>query len=485
MAAFPLIGQAQKPGKTAEKAKSGTPKATAAPSAPAAEPTEKDKAASTEDADDQEQVATPASQATKESTAEVFKDPKVVELLEKKFQPLAGASPSLQMKKQVQEMYGGTPINRDILAKYVTGLAADLTNPQYIRAFMEQGAAGGNAGRGMRDAIKSLLDPVDAAKRSQNAEFLHAYSQELLKVFPRVLENHPVSRIQAMVVLGQTGSPDAVDVFAQQLNNKNQIIWVKLWAARGITNIVQSSAGNRVDEVLSGRAIPAAKALTNFLNRETDTPWPVQLRALEALGALRLAADPAASSKVEMADAAVRQLANREAKPEVRAQAAWALGMMRLGNINQFNYPLVAYLIGDLAADVGERVAASYGENLSRAEYWAAVLVYQIFPALYGQDGIRDSGLKTQGAGPNRAVNQLADLVRPLVKTSVDLLKSPPGGRAQVAKDLNERVGQLRAYLDKNRPSNTFLVPQGNQFPLQADVAGAPGQPARVAGGGR
>ena len=63
-------------------------------------------------------------------------------------------------------------------------------------------------------------------------------------------------------------------------------------------------------------------------------------------------------------------LPNPEIRPEVRAEAAWALGMMRVSQASgTFNYPLIAYYIGEVAADLGERVAANYESNLALAQY--------------------------------------------------------------------------------------------------------------------
>ncbi len=483
-ALFPLVGLSQSPGKASDASKKGAPAAPAAKGATST-PVPSEAAGAKEKADDsKDKDAAPASDTVKDPAVEIFKDPKTLDLLEKKYKGLSGEMVTQPLKKQVLEMAVGAPINRDVVARLVAGYAADLTNPNYLKGFLEIGQAGGVNSQRLRQAVSGLLEPLDQARRSTNSEFLNAYSQELLKVLPRVLENHPVSRLFAVIVLGQTGSPDTIDTFVKQLNDKNQTVWVKLWSARGITNIAQTPAGNRVDEMLAGRAIPAAKALSGFLNRETDSPWPAQLRGLEALGALRLAADPAAPAKVEMADAAARLLASPTAKLEVRAQAAWALGMMRLGSgVAQFNYPLVAYFIGGIAADVGERVATSHDDNVTRGEYWTSILVYQIFPAFFGQEGAKESGLlKIPGVQSNKAVADVANLVKPVVKTAVDLIKAPRGIQPQLSKELQERVGQLRAFLEHNPPSNTFLVPQGNQFPLKAEVAGEPAQPARVAG---
>src|SRR5262249_13648662 len=131
----------------------------------------------------------------------------------------------------------------------------------------------------------------------------------------------------------------------------------------------------------------AAKALATLLARE-DLPWTVQLRVLEALGAMRQAADPTAQSKVEFASAILQILANPEIRPEVRAEAAWAMGMLRVSAASgAFNYPLVAYYIGEVTADLGERVAANFQPNVTLAQYWASPLIYQIHASLNGQDG--------------------------------------------------------------------------------------------------
>ena len=74
----------------------------------------------------------------------------------------------------------------------------------------------------------------------------------------------------------------------------------------------------------------AAKVVADFLEQEKDLPWPVQYRALEALGSLRQASTARPKGgQPEMASAAIRFLADPEAKPEVRAEAGWCSARCR------------------------------------------------------------------------------------------------------------------------------------------------------------
>ena len=95
-----------------------------------------------------------------------------------------------------------------------------------------------------------------------------------------------------------------------------------------------------------------------------------------------------------MASAALERLADPKARPEVRAWAAWALGLMRVNpQLAKYNYSLIAHYVGLLAADLGDKIAEVASENPEQAQYWTGLLLYQVYPALTGQPGVRDSGL--------------------------------------------------------------------------------------------
>jgi len=265
------------------------------------------------------------------------------------------------------------------------------------------------------------------------------------------------------------------------LKDPDQTVWVKLWAAKGLANIVQNGA--RADD-LGARAIPAADALSDFLEEHKDVPWPVQYRAIEALGALRLAAAPSSRDRAKMVTAAADYLTNPDARTEVRAEAAWAIGMMRdLQTITKFNFPLVAYHIGEVAADIGDRVVKTFPENRTLGDRWVGLLLYQVYPALYGQPNLRDSGLLNGPARPP-FIKQVADLIQPIARGALDLTRAPTGQQPQLVKDLGDRVANLRTFLEKNPQKDRHLVPNGPELPVnKAPVAGEAGRGARVAGG--
>src|SRR5262249_2067751 len=158
----------------------------------------------------------------------------------------------------------------------------------------------------------------------------------LQQFLPPLLKNHLVPRVQAMIVLGQAASPDAVQLFQTEIANRSQVLWVKLWALQGITNIKKSGVHFGVDgESKAGRTI------SDFLEKQKELPWPVQMRALEAIGWLRQSGVPALATQAHMANTAMMFLADPDAKTEVRAEAARALGLMQVNAVPKYNFKLV------------------------------------------------------------------------------------------------------------------------------------------------
>ncbi len=79
---------------------------------------------------------------------------------------------------------------------------------------------------------------------------------------PQLLKNQLFARLEAIIVLAETGSSEAIDVYINALKDPEQTVWVKLWAAKGITGIVQTpSGGNQVDLALpENKVTDAGKA---------------------------------------------------------------------------------------------------------------------------------------------------------------------------------------------------------------------------------
>ena len=438
-------------------------------------------------AEGDEAPAAVAPQESKSSTVEVFKDPRAEAAL-KIFRSVPGINkpfPERDIKAVLSQAEGG-PIDRDLLQRFVSGMAFALSDKTSINALINP--APGNklntdAAHAIQRAADHLLDVYHTARRAKNANFLSSYNDVLVDTLPKLLDGNLISRIQAMIVLGQTESPRAVPVFLAQLKDPKQTVWVKHWAARGLSNLVDN--GVKIDAIPI-QPIEVAKTITDLLEREKDLPWPVQMRLLEALGSMRVASMPN-GQKVEMATAALNFLADAEAHPEVQAQAAWALGMVRVNpGIRDYNYALIAYYTGRVAGELGEQIEESIAENKTLAEYLTGLLIGPIHQAFNGLDGARESGLlKVPGGSPSMPyTRQIADLTSAVTRASVDLVRAPTGQVPKNQKTLAGHVAALKEFLTKNPPKSFKLVPAGRDFvPDNPQVAKAPLENEGVAGG--
>jgi hypothetical protein len=419
---------------------------------------------------------------------EIFRDEHVQNCLPNTFPQLGKAGNDLTIRA-VRAMAAGAPVDRASIERFVSGCIYDLTDKSNIAGVIDlqkPGPAGGRAQTAIQKAADDLIEPLLAARAANNNGFLGTYNQVLLQMLPPLLENHLLPRIVAMIVLSQTGNPEAVDLFVKQLSDPNQTVWVALWAARGLTTVQQMTRYNLDTQ----RAIKASKAVADFLERGKDLPWPVQYRALEALGALRLASTlRPEKGQPEMATTATSFLTDPQARLEVRAEAGWALGMMQVqAGIAGYNFTLLAHTVGDVAATLGERIHEVYPKNPSQAEAWTGVLVGQILQTFSGVDGARESGLLNANhpnAAPSKTfIKQVSDKIKPIAAASVRLVKGAPGQAAGSLKELEAKVADLKSWLQANQPSSASLVPNGPKFPVPGgQVANVPAAAARVGQG--
>ena len=280
-------------------------------------------------ADDQPPAEPPAdpSQTQKVAPMEVFKDPNAEELLDlKKFRPINNR-PAMPGDVEAVKASAGNPnaaVDPTVIRRMVDGMVAQLTDTKNIQALIDPSpgtAMGAPVMRAIEEATTNLLEPIYAARALNNTRFLTEYNRILLRSLQPLLKHHLIPRVQAMIVLGQSGNPEALKLFLDEIRNPQQTLWVKLWAIRGITYIKQNPAAR----LSAAQEIEAARVIAEQLDEKTkDMPWPLQLRALEALSSLRQGYIPAAPKNAEMAVAAMRILADPKARTEVRAEAARA-----------------------------------------------------------------------------------------------------------------------------------------------------------------
>jgi hypothetical protein len=179
-----------------------------------------------------------------------------------------------------------------------------------------------------------------------------------------------------------------------------------------------------------------------------------------------------------MATAAMRLLSDYQAKPEVRSEAARALGLMEITSaVRGYNFPLIAHTAGQLAAELGTQVSANFKNNPVKSRYLTVLLAGPVYEAFDGVAGARDSGLIHMATGEAESyVSQVFELVKPIVKASSDLLISPSRQVADRQKDIAAKVAALKQFLSKSPPRSRSLVQGGPEFPAaDAPTAGLPG----------
>jgi hypothetical protein len=449
-------------------------------------------------ADDQPPVELPPdpSQTQKVAPVQIFKDPNAEELLDiKKFKPINYRPPMPGDVEAVKAMAGNpnAAVDPTVIRRMVEGMIAQLTDTKNIQALIDplpNIPASAPVMRAIEEATSNLLEQLHVARSLNNSRFLTEYNRILLRSLQPLLKHHLVPRVQAMIVLGSSGNPDALKLFLDEIRNPQQTLWVKLWAIRGITNIKQ----NPFARLSAAQEIEAARVIAEQLDEKTkDMPWPLQFRALEALSNLRQGYIPSAPKNAEMAAAAMRILADPRARTEVRAEAARALGLMQItAAVPGFNFPLVAHAAAQLAASVGDQILATYSSdkgtplNETKAEYLTALLVGPVYQAFEGRAGLRESGLLHGNAAAGRSdIQKVLDQIKPVAKAALELIRAPSGQRKARRVDLEARVAALKEFLARNVPANRHLVPDDEGFLEDMGAqAGAPAEPggAKMAG---
>ncbi len=452
-------------------------------------------------------TATPApadpSQTQRVAPNEIFKDKNAEQALDvTKFRALTGPAITPEDIMTVKGMASNPNEipDRAKIERVVQSLAAELTDHRNIQALIEPspGKPNPQVAQAIQNATTNLLEPLFLAQSAKNQAFLTTYQRTLIQKLYPLLKNHLIPRVQAMIILGECGSPEALPIYENEIKDGKQTLWVKLWALEGIRNIKQR--GGRLTADAESRA---AKLIADFLEAG-DLPWPIQLRGLEALGSLRQGFLPVQPRKAHMAHAAMRFLVDSEAKPEVRAEAARALGLMPItAAVPKYNFALVAHATGQLAAELGAAIAATFSvkprapsqtktsdraraasrsseelvgraENLTRARYLTALLIGPVYQTFEGVPGLNDSGLLHVFANPAQDyVQKVLDRIKPVAQSAVHVLGAPSKQIPELKHNLDRDVAALRDFLAKNPPADRHLVPGEREFPEAAAGAWA------------
>ena len=150
--------------------------------------------------------------------------------------------------------------------------------------------------------------------------------------------------------------------------------------------------------------------------------------------------------------------------------------MMRVSTaIAKYNYPLIAYHIGEIAAELGDKIAPTFEDNPIRARTWTGLLLFQLYPSIWGNPPSRGNRGWLGTPGPTSQPRRRAatsssrwpTVSRRSPRPSADLVNGTKGQIPAHLKTLSERVADLRAVLAKNPPSDKRLVPGGPALPIR------------------
>ena len=454
-------------------------------------PAKDDAKAAAADAEAQKEGIVDKSKMEKQETSEVFEDPRAKPLLKNTFKEFPDTKPALTrpdesaLRNMAANVVG---VNRELLSRFLDQMAADLTKHVYIKAVIENDPTmkGGDARlRAMERASQFLMELLAIAKDKKNDVFLAQFVPLLFAKFTPLFEGHLLTRIEASIILATAATPAQIDLFIKQIADPKQVVWVKHWSARALTNA--TNEGKVTLDI--GKATAAVAALVGFLEKEPGAPWPVKLRVYEALGSIRLASTTGPQGKPDVAALAMLSLSDPKVKIDVRARAAWTLGMVTIPAANPtFNFKLATYQIGRLAAEIGDRILADYGQRKDKfvrqndaARYLTGLLLYQVYPALAGEEDIPNSGLLRSrhpaALAARPIMSGLEEQLKNLGRAAGDLLTAGGGQVKEASANLEARVVELKSFLEKNRPGpgETELYPGGPKIPINPpQVAGAP-----------
>lgn len=409
-----------------------------------------------------------AEDAPKLDPQELWQDPLAEELVDPKpFRPLP---PQVLMREDTPAIramaQGRERVDVPTIRRYVGHYVGELTRHANLQALITPGGDP-KVVKVLETASDELIRPLTEPANAANASFRAAYTKALLDVARDVLKNQLHARTMMMVVLSRTEDPQALPTFITQLNDPNQVLAVKILAAVGIANLARH--GQR--SLPAQQGAEAARALAEFLNREVDAPWPVKYRALEALGSIRLAAANPLKGTAEFADVAMAALTDAEAKPNVRAAAGWALGMMQVpGRVQDYNYGLVAHAIGRAAAAIGDRIVQVPDRGTTQVNR-LAVQILQLLDALKGDPQVRDSGLATAARGSDHraVVGEVQKRVEAIARDAIELSRSAGVQKKARRGDLEKSIADLKSYLAKKPPDGQALYKGGPEFNLALD----------------
>jgi hypothetical protein len=390
---------------------------------------------------------------------------------------------SANEERQLQSMAGGSgDINPRIINRFVEAKAAELTNKKAIETMMTGEGSVNSIVRPIEKATTALLSASRASIASSNSPFMTSYAAAMIKTFPPLLEGHLISRTQATMALASTGSLDVVPTLIKLISDEKQPWQVKSLALLGINN----SIGDGRKIVAFNQRTQWTIAVINMLRNEEDAPWFLKSQAAQLIGNLRIISESVPERKVHPAEVLMDFLIDKTQRPEVRLEAARALGLLDItSQFRPYNHQLVAVSTAEAIADIAQRVSEIAPTDSSRAQQLVAMMAERTTPAFQGIQGVVNSGFFQQmsnssaDAKTQDSVKALFDKIKGVINAGSAYIRAR--GDLVIARrtDLQSQIADLRKAIEENQPKNRTLVTGGKSYEAGASASDEVAQGAR------
>jgi hypothetical protein len=320
-----------------------------------------------------------------------------------------------------------------------------------------------------RDDIEQLLNTIAANPKNVNEKFLAAYKQFLFQYLQDLLQNSLHARMNAMYLLQQLRDENTIGLFCDQISDPDQHEAVKFLAIEGLEQIGRRKI-TRVDS--ESRAVAT---LLNVLEQKEYTQ-KTRMAAVRALGSIgRPGRDIGLKRDVNVAVTLLKIMRDPNIRRWDRHEAMNALASLSIPPEIDYNFQVVAYEIGQFAAETGQ---AAVKDPLSDDLYTHLFLV-AASNALTTEPKQQHlaAQAKKHGGKDELYVRMLGDPVKEL---AISALKIFPGIRrlddiAQKMQKVKEgienpvnryvaRVESLREVLKSNPPRSLKLTPDTDEL---------------------
>ena len=372
-------------------------------------------------------------------------------------------------RSEVQKLQNGkpmTPGSKQLVERAAKFYVYRLTYPQFQERLPPEGSRFDQA-KSVHDISQELFslfvlpDPNRNIQQNQQL-YMHEFTTALIPPVERVLQNaKPIARINAAIVLarlGETGDETVVKPLLKILKDKNQYDAVKFYALRGLKNVFRAKYTLDVERFKDVDDVADyIRDMLDFLTRKPDLPanaTPEEVEAFkivrrEAVRAVAQTRYPALEKKKAVLGRPALELLrimrkdgiNPEPRFDEQVEAAIGVCLMRPRNYANYQVPYALQQLGLFFLDYADKYEKERNKQVKSFPWqFESVRLQQALTTLADVDA-SDADKKA---------------IKSFVAQAKEILK-------RIEEKKESGVGDLRKWLDKNRPGDNDTLYKGEK----------------------